>query len=71
MPSSDLEPVTITDYLPLPVLLASEVSGPFVATVSAAVPAAGFSVEKRATMPRGVPLGLAPYNAVLLRKKAA
>lgn len=41
LPSSDLEPVTITDYLPLPVLLASEVSGPFVATVSAAVPAAG------------------------------
>ena len=39
--------------------------------VLAAVPAAGFSIEKRATMPRGVPLGLAPYNAVLLRKKAA
>ncbi len=41
LPSSDLEPVTLTDYLPLPVLLASEVTGPFVTTVSAAVPAAG------------------------------
>ncbi len=41
LPSSDLEPVTITDFLPLPVLLASEVTGPFSATVSAAVPPAG------------------------------
>jgi len=41
LPSSDLEPVTITDFLPLPVLLATEVAGPFVTTVSAAVPAAG------------------------------
>lgn len=32
-----------------------------------AAPAAGFSVEKTATLPPGVPLGLAPYNAVLLR----
>jgi len=28
----------------------------------------GFSVEKCATWPRGVPLGWAPYNAVLLRR---
>ena len=41
LPSSDLEPVTITDYLPLPVLLATEVAGPFSTTVSAAVPPAG------------------------------
>ncbi len=41
LPSSDLEPVTITDYLPLPVLFATEVTGPFSTTVSAAAPAAG------------------------------
>jgi uncharacterized repeat protein (TIGR01451 family)/fimbrial isopeptide formation D2 family protein len=41
LPSSDLEPVTITDYLPLPVLFATEVSGPLTATVSAAAPPAG------------------------------
>lgn len=41
LPSSDLEPVTITDFLPLPVLFATEMAGPFNATVSAAVPAAG------------------------------
>lgn len=41
LPSSDVEPLTITDYLPLPVLLATEVSGPFNATVSAAAPPAG------------------------------
>lgn len=28
-----------------------------------------FTVEKSATMPRGVPLGWAPYNAVLLRRR--
>jgi len=28
-----------------------------------------FTVEKRATLPRGVPLGWAPYGAVLLRKR--
>jgi SAM-dependent methyltransferase len=27
-----------------------------------------FTVEKKATLPRGVPLGWAPYNAVLLRR---
>lgn len=41
LPSSDLEPVTITDYLPLPVLFATEVAGPFNATVNVAAPAAG------------------------------
>jgi hypothetical protein len=41
LPSSDLEPLTITDFLPLPVLLATEVAGPFSTTVSAAVPPAG------------------------------
>lgn len=41
LPSSDMEPVTITDYLPLPVLFATEMAGPFDTTVSAAVPAAG------------------------------
>ena len=30
-----------------------------------------FTVEKSATLPRGVPLGWAPYGAVLLRKEAA
>ena len=29
LPSSDMEPLTITDYLPLPVLFATEVTGPF------------------------------------------
>ncbi len=41
LPSSDLEPVIITDYLPLPVLVATELAGPFNTTVSAAAPAAG------------------------------
>ncbi len=41
LPSSDLEPLTITDYLPLPVLLSSEIAGPFVPTVSAVPPPAG------------------------------
>ncbi len=41
LPSSDLEPVTIFDYLPLPVLFATEVAGPFVATGGAGIPAAG------------------------------
>jgi large repetitive protein len=41
LPSSDVEPLTITDFLPLPVLLAGEVTGPFLDVVSAAVPAAG------------------------------
>lgn len=41
LPTSDLEPVTITDYLPLPVLFATEVTGPFTPTVSAAAPPAG------------------------------
>lgn len=41
LPSSDMEPVTITDYLPLPVLFATEMGGAFNTTVSAAVPAAG------------------------------
>jgi SAM-dependent methyltransferase len=34
-----------------------------------AVAGGTFSVEKRATWPARLPLGLAPYNAVLLRKR--
>ena len=41
LPSSDMEPLTITDYLPLPVLVATEVTGPVQGVVSATVPAAG------------------------------
>ena len=41
LPSSDFEPLTITDYLPLPVMLSTEQSGTFDATVSAAPPPAG------------------------------
>ncbi len=40
LPSSDMEPVTISDYLPLPVLFATEVTS-FVASGGAGVPAAG------------------------------
>ncbi len=40
LPSSDLEPLTITDFLPLPVLLATEMAG-FDDVVSADPPAAG------------------------------
>ena len=38
--------------------------------VVAAARAAGLSVERQATFPAPVPLGWAPYNAVLLRKPA-
>jgi uncharacterized repeat protein (TIGR01451 family)/fimbrial isopeptide formation D2 family protein len=41
LPSSDMEPLTITDFLPLPVLFATEVTGPVQGVVSAAAPAAG------------------------------
>lgn len=40
LPSSDIEDFSVIDFLPLPVLLAPEVTG-FVDTISAAAPAAG------------------------------
>lgn len=41
MPSGDIENLRLTDYLPLPVFLATEVTPPFSATVSATPPPAG------------------------------
>ncbi len=41
LPSSDAEPLTITDYLPQPVLVAGQVSTSFSAIVSAVPPPAG------------------------------
>ena len=41
LPSTDVDALSITDYLPLPILTATELTGPFAATVSAAPPAAG------------------------------
>ncbi len=41
LPTSDMEDLLFIDYLPLPVLRSTEVTGPFVATVDSAAPAAG------------------------------
>lgn len=41
LPSTDVDGLTITDYLPLPILVASEVTGPFSGVVSAVPPPPG------------------------------